>query len=304
MEENNFIQNLRNSKKAIDDEAEERSKVINDWDEISTSFMNAYNDYLSEGGRKKMATDTGREKLRNFIGKAGVADGKWTQEQYDNAEYDELEFQRYGTQLIKDLVGEDGLEDFGTYVSKHGTKEQQEYYKRATRNMSDSEKAARGLGGAAALGGLALLGPLGWLGGVVGFGIGANQDKKRKEALEDLQNKYLESHKKAVTSAFDLYENADEYLKNRPQGAQAGTGTGTGTGTGAGDDEYVEFRLNRGNDPNYRGFGQKILDLGINTDNGLWGENGDVAYYTKQLNDQGIYGNLPINQTIRLKRRK
>lgn len=47
-------------------------------------------------------------------------------------------------------------------------------------------------------------------------------------------------------------------------------------------------------------FGQVICDLGLTTEHGLWGEDGDVAYYTKQLHDQGIYGNIPIGTTIKL----
>ena len=42
------------------------------------------------------------------------------------------------------------------------------------------------------------------------------------------------------------------------------------------------------------------MRLGISDGRNLWGPNGDVAYYTKQLNDQGIYGNIPVGKTIRL----
>lgn len=54
-------------------------------------------------------------------------------------------------------------------------------------------------------------------------------------------------------------------------------------------------------------FGQVIKNLGLQTDNGLWGPNGDVAYYTQQLAEQGAMnsrGNIPIGTTIRLVRRK
>ena len=56
-------------------------------------------------------------------------------------------------------------------------------------------------------------------------------------------------------------------------------------------------------------FGDVILKLGLNTNNGLWGTNGDVDYYTKQLIEQGIWpngvnGNIPIGTTIKLRRRK
>lgn len=50
-------------------------------------------------------------------------------------------------------------------------------------------------------------------------------------------------------------------------------------------------------------FGQVILNLGLGTSHGLWGEDGDVAYYDQQLHDQGIYGNIPIGTTIHLIRR-
>lgn len=54
-------------------------------------------------------------------------------------------------------------------------------------------------------------------------------------------------------------------------------------------------------------FGQVLLDLGLNTGNGLWGSGGDVEYYTRQLINQGALdrnGNIPIGTTIRLTRRK
>lgn len=47
-------------------------------------------------------------------------------------------------------------------------------------------------------------------------------------------------------------------------------------------------------------FGQVILNLGLNTSHGLWGADGDVQYYTEQLHEQGIYGNIPIGTTIYL----
>lgn len=50
-------------------------------------------------------------------------------------------------------------------------------------------------------------------------------------------------------------------------------------------------------------FGQVILNLGLNTSKGLWGADGDVAYYTAQLNSQGIYGNIPVGREITLVRR-
>lgn len=47
-------------------------------------------------------------------------------------------------------------------------------------------------------------------------------------------------------------------------------------------------------------FGQVLLDLGLSKPGQLWGPDGDVAYYTQQLHEQGIYGNVPIGKTITL----
>lgn len=67
-------------------------------------------------------------------------------------------------------------------------------------------------------------------------------------------------------------------------------------------DSYVVFTYEPGDT-----FGQKIIDLGIMSENGLWGENGDVAYYQQQLRD-GDYldenGNIRIGEPIKLKKRK
>ena len=52
-------------------------------------------------------------------------------------------------------------------------------------------------------------------------------------------------------------------------------------------------------------FGTVILKLGLQTNHGLWDkDDGDVAFYTNQLHEQGIYGNIPVGMTIKLRRRQ
>lgn len=68
------------------------------------------------------------------------------------------------------------------------------------------------------------------------------------------------------------------------------------------EDDYITFSYQPGDT-----FGQKIIDLGLATGNGLWGDNGDVNFYTKQLIDGGYLdanGNVKLGVPIRLKRRK
>lgn len=50
--------------------------------------------------------------------------------------------------------------------------------------------------------------------------------------------------------------------------------------------------------------GDVIKELGLQTDKGLWGPDGDVEYYTKQLREQGINGNIPTDRVIKLQKRK
>lgn len=73
------------------------------------------------------------------------------------------------------------------------------------------------------------------------------------------------------------------------------------------DSETIEYTYKPGDT-----FGQVVKDLGLESGNGLWGANGDVEYYSKQLEDQlwksgvweqGSRQNIPIGTTIRLKRR-
>lgn len=72
--------------------------------------------------------------------------------------------------------------------------------------------------------------------------------------------------------------------------------------------EVIEYTYKPGDT-----FGQVIRKLGLGTDKGLWGPDGDVEYYTKQLEDQlwksgvwptGERQNIPVGTTIKLKRRK
>lgn len=67
------------------------------------------------------------------------------------------------------------------------------------------------------------------------------------------------------------------------------------------DESVVEYTYKPGDT-----FGQVIKNLGLDTDAGLWGTDGDVAYYTQQLVEQGALdnrGNIPIGTKIKLRRR-
>lgn len=305
-----FIDTLRETQKYTQDDTERRSNIVKEWNDLSEQFTNSYNSYLKNTGRKEISDLTAREKLRDFIGRAGVEDGKWSSDDYSNSNYDEYDFQEYGTQTIKDLFGENGAMDFGAYVEKYGNADQKKTYERLNREQSTGEKVARGVGASLIPGALNVMGPLGWASAAFGFGAAANADSKSRKSLSDLKEKYVKEHNGAINTAFDAFENADKYLANRDK-VSTGTGGGSQSNTTDGSSdttsEEVTFTLPRANDPSYRGFGQKIVDLGLATNKGLWGSDGDVQFYTKQLYDQGALdanGNLKIGVPIRLKRRK
>ena len=111
----------------------------------------------------------------------------------------------------------------------------------------------------------------------------------------------------------DNYESyIEKYRAQKAEDAKNGKASSETNGNGAGatasdSEDTITFTLPKANDPNYKGFGQKIIDLGLATDKGLWGSDGDVQFYTKQLYDQGALdanGNLKIGVPIKLKRRK
>lgn len=63
--------------------------------------------------------------------------------------------------------------------------------------------------------------------------------------------------------------------------------------------EFIEYTYTPGDT-----FGRVLMKTGLSDGRNLWGPNGDVEYYTQQLRDQGINGNIPVGTKIRLRRRK
>lgn len=93
-----------------------------------------------------------------------------------------------------------------------------------------------------------------------------------------------------VTKITDSVKAISDYLKNKRDSELNNT------------DEWVEITLEPG-----KSFGQAILDNGLATDHGLWGSDGDVAYYEKQLRDSGAIdnaNNVGAGQSFRIKKRK
>lgn len=146
-------------------------------------------------------------------------------------------------------------------------------------------------------------------------------DEKLKDIYENVgaSLNYNTRQKAAITSIIDTYldkkwggpENQTEQVEGSVEVAEPETAaqlpesTSSQTPTPvaqapvtAETSETVDYTYQPGDN-----FGNVLIKMGLSDGRNLWGPNGDVAYYTKQLNDQGIYGNIPVGTTIRLRRR-
>lgn len=74
---------------------------------------------------------------------------------------------------------------------------------------------------------------------------------------------------------------------------------GTERGTIPEDVDEIEYTYKPGDT-----FAQFLINSGLSDGSNLWGPNGDVEYYRKQLAEQGYTGNIPVGTRLKLKKRK
>ena len=335
MADNNFTKNWREARDAdAADAAEaeqkefERKQNITNYNELIDDFVAGYKDWLKNPRGAKQPynvsgnrinnkiyseddetyTNNLKQRVRDMVIKAADEDG--TLKKDANGNYDEGELAEYGTNLINSLetvsrdsndtrrkytetwndAQKEAVKKFGNYVNDIKLLEKMQKEKGAYGGSEEAISAMK----------RKLENDMAEYG---------DQIKRGKELMTTGYDNYVAEQN--GKNRYDIFENYESYStsaanrnKNKKDSSKSGDSKSSGSSSDSSDSDTVEFTLTRGNDPNYKGFGQKIVDLGLATSNGLWGENGDVAYYTKQLNDQGIYGNLPIGKKITLKRRK
>ena len=123
-------------------------------------------------------------------------------------------------------------------------------------------------------------------------------EKDLRKFVENLRTTRENAMKQLATSEQRIRD-VEEALSSR----DFSTDNATSNNNTVSGEDVVEYTYKPGDT-----FGQVILDLGLNTDKGLWGADGDVAFYNEQLKNQGIWpdgqlGNIPIGTTIKLQRR-
>lgn len=298
-----FKKNRDEAKKAAEEaEIAENDRIVsaNNFDRNLNDFVKSYRKWAKDNKSDKfkdMSDDDIKERMVSLVREAGINDGK-----FEDGNFDSQDYYDYGNNFIEEIGARRGAfskitDDFKARKTLYD-------------KMSDDEKSA-------------LAEVVKYENNVKKFQRGENGYPDRESTLRGIDQEKLAkgaelrkildkagsaySRKKDTDDFMDIFENYENYRSKKDESDKsdkADTKKANDKKKEEADEDVVEFSLTRGNDPNYRGFGQKLVDLGLATNNGLWGENGDVAYYTKQLNNQGIYGNLPIGKTIRLTRRK
>lgn len=115
---------------------------------------------------------------------------------------------------------------------------------------------------------------------------------------------YANSFIQSLRDAYGRREKDDSWLSNAVDKDDVET-TGPKAEDEYDESDYVTYTYKPGDT-----FGNVLLKTGLATDKGLWGSDGDVAYYNKQLVDTklnpalgGKLSNIPVGTKIKLLKR-
>lgn len=277
---------------------------IDNFNKAVGTYLDNYSDWAKKNNGKFAKSSRGdiEKRIRNFVKTSGMNDGELTDKS------SEADIARYGAKFLNNLSGlkDDGSEyTFKDYLDKYGSDEEKTAAGRQLGAISAMEKYRK----------------------LQDEGIQSNMSERDRMLIDDARSsrdsdmkwlntartKYGTWQETNSNDLYDIFENYETYMpakKEEDKGGsteKASSTAKTADKSGDNSSDTVTFTLPKANDPNYRGFGQKIIDLGLATDNGLWGSNGDIQFYTKQLYEQGALdknGNLKIGVPIKLRRRK
>lgn len=115
----------------------------------------------------------------------------------------------------------------------------------------------------------------------------------RPQLTPDWLNKPNNSNNKAESSDSAFFKNLSDAIHS------AVSKSDSENKVAVEPEEMVEYVYRPGDT-----FGKVLMKVGLSDGKNLWGPDGDVEYYSKQLRDQGISGNIPIGTKIKLKKRK
>lgn len=317
MNDDDFYTRLRDARDRVKLEDQRQTDIIQNWDDLLNRYAEDYKVFRDNAKMEKLDTDQSKQALRDFVYQSGIQDGKWEDENYDD-----LEFQEYGTNLLNNIF--DNATTFDKYIEQYGSEDQKATYAKNKKRAeaSDIDKKNRGLSGLLAADlaakGYMLGGPLMGMGETGALGILGLASTSKQKDLENFYNKYVEETNNKLNTGFDMIVNSQNYLDKAnalpntdkttvKTSSSNSSAAAAPAGSGFSDDEsegdIIEYTYKPGDT-----FGQVLVDLGLATDKGLWGKGGDVEFYDKQLWSQGapdpVTGFIPIGTKIKLRKRK
>lgn len=313
MEDNSFINNYKDAysqktqaKRNSADKAQENGSLLEE-------YFNIYNAAVKNRGGKAITREKFDSKFADMVGRMGIADNKWSQDDYDKKTYkDNDDYESYANDVLKTIMKKDANsapDEVKEALSRLHAHDSSQWgwdaiSQRSNERRTDDYNILDTIGSNFAD-----------IGDTIGSGFATvmnapyNISQKQKD-LDTLErhNSQVNDTAIAMFDDFDNYYN--EYVKSKANNTnsteEGKNSSGSATSNNETTNEDITFTI-KSNDPSYKGFGQKIVDLGLATDKGLWGSDGDVQFYTKQLYDQGAVdsrGNLKVGVPITLKKRK
>ena len=282
-----WLDNYRTSISEDRENAIATEKANKRYDDAISEYVKKYSSWAKQNGGKyaDSSVEDLTARVKDMAYKSGLYDGVLKEDSSDR------DIAEYGANFMQNLMGKkDDWSDmtFNEYLKIWGTKEEKEAYDRRKRavegdrgaydtwNSPFTKSYNRDL---------------------------FNDDTKKLSKAETAFDKF---NKQWDTDSYTIFENYEEDFakkKASEKTSKKGSDNKTTTPAEASDEDTVTIVANQDG----KGFAQRLLDNGLATDHGLWGNDGDVAFYTKQLYDQGALdarGNLRIGVPIKLKRRK
>lgn len=338
-----FITQYKESFATDEQNKVDNSNLAFDNSSLLGEYYKNYNEARKKRGDEPMSYQDFTLKFSDIVGKMGVEDEAWSEDDYKSGAFrDAGNYQSYANSALKRIMG--GINPWRGGLDQemeNAPKDVKEAYDRlkkygngqwgadalndrATERFSDDKNVFDVIGSG-----------IGTAFDALGSGIATVWNAPYNASQKNADNQIVDDYRKQLgKTAISMFDNFDEYFekyKNEKASAKKEGGEESGSGgsessdaSGAkeesgekatsgketasnNDDDTVTFTLPRANDPNYRGFGAKLQELGLTTNKGLWGSDGDVEFYTQQLYDQGALdnrGNLKIGVPITLRRRK
>jgi len=295
------------------------------------NLYDTYNDARQKQGNPPIEYDDFVNKTNDFIGQMGVAEGKWSEDEYRNKSYNQNAFNSYANALMPALLGYDANADNAFEALNGYTEGLDEDTKAAYERLNEHGNHNWSSNAINERTRDRFRDDTNWLeylwdtGATVGDYVGSgvsyawnmpyNEGANSKNDYEAL-NKYVRGR---ADSTVDILDNYEDYIAKARDAQKMSSNSTSASGSGSSSSSttaasgspfsdavseggYVTFTYKPGDS-----FGQKIVDLGLATNNGLWGQDGDVNFYTRQLIDQDALdanGNIKLGQTFKLRRRK